>query len=655
LFTTNLKLLIRLLSLLGVFCLSFNMANAQDDDAGEPVPPRVWSVKVEGNQTFESIVIKDVIYNEAPSPLKKLIFWKKPGMLLNLNEVKRDVIRIQRFYQRRGFDDVVVNYRIEELSKSWRRSVIFEITENAPIRIETVDFEIASSVEDSSLIINNDDFRQIKKKLPYKKGQRYETINKTEEEGRLTGSLRNLGYPYASTQINADIDSVSKKAYVSLISTPGPRARFDSVIVEGEENLAAKYIIRETGIDRGELFRENKLREAQREVFSHHLLRFALINIPDQPKDSTINIQVRVKEAPLRSVQLQFGIGNLTRIDDGWADFYKIFRGQASWTHRNVRSRGERLTVTANASAIEQRFGTTYLFPYLYNTKSSLVLSPFVQHKLEPSYEIVRGGAISSFIYQYSPSLTGTVSYEFTLNNESTLNSQESLPDSIEAYNVSSINLNGFYSKSLRRGQKGWSLQPFWELSGLFGEATYSFQEFGMDTRKFTSLTDNIVFAKRLNFAGIYYAKQDSLPADIRIYSGGTNSVRGWNRQELGPKRPIINEQGEFEQFVPIGGRAMVSFNTEFRFQLNELIKGFGVAAFLDGGQVWRNFGDTGTSPIQFGVGGGFRYQSPIGPIRIDLAYKVNPTDQDLRIYQGQNYGSAWDRWGLHFSIGQAF
>ena len=649
--TTNTKLLICLISLLGVF-LAFSVNAAAQD---EPAPPRVWSVKIDGNQTFEALVIKDVISNEPPSPFKKLLFWRQPGMLLNENEVRRDVIRIKRFYQRRGFDDVIVNYRIETLSKEWRKSVVFEITENTPIRVKNVDFEISTTSEDRALITNDEDFREIRNNLPYRKGQRYETVNKSEIEGKLIGRLRNLGYPYANSQVKAQIDSVSKTANVTLATNPGPRARFDSVLVEGEENLAAKYIVRETGIQKNEVFSENKLREAQREVFSHHMLRFALINIPEQPQDSTINVQVRVKETPLRTVQLQFGIGNLTRIDNGWADFYKLFRGEASWTHRNVRNRGERFTITGNASAIEQRLGINYLFPYVYNTKTSVILSPFFEHKLEPSYEIVRGGMTNSFVYQYSSNLTGTISYEFSLNNEITRNSQESLPDSIQAYNVSSFNLNAFYARSLQRGKKGWSFQPFWELSGLFGEATYSFQEIGMDTRKFTSLTDNIVFAKRINLAGIYYAKQDSLPSDIRIYSGGTNSVRGWNRQELGPKRPIINQQGEFEEFVPIGGRGMFSFNTEIRFQLNQLIKGFGVATFLDGGQVWRNFGDIGTTPIQFGVGGGLRYQSPIGPIRIDLAYKINPTDEDLQIYQGQDYGSAWDRWGLHFSIGQAF
>jgi outer membrane protein insertion porin family len=575
-------------------------------------------------------------------------------MILNENEIRRDVIRIERFYQRRGFNDVIVRYRIEDQSKAWRKTVVFNITENAPIRIQNVEFTVPTQQQDSTLIFSNDQFSTIKRNLPYKKGQRYETVNQNEVTGRLVGTLRDLGYPYAKSDVEAEIDTAAKTANVTLITNPGPRARFDSVLVEGENNLKAKYIIQETGIKEHEYFSEKALREAQREVFNHHMLRFALISIPDQPQDSLINVLIRVKEASLRTIQLRFGVGNLTRLE-GFSDLYKIFRGRASWTHRSMRGRGERFTISADASAIEQRLSTDYLFPYLFNTKSSLAISPFVEHNLEPSYEIFRGGITNSFVYQYSPDLTGTLSHEFTLNNESTRNSQKSLPDSVQGYNVSSFNLNMFYSKDLRRGQQGWSVQPFWELSGLFGESTFSFQKAGFDVRKFTSLADGIVFAKRLNVSGIYYSKQDSLPSDIRFYNGGTNSVRGWNRQELGPKRPILNDDNSFDSYVPIGGRATINFNAEFRFRLNQLIKGFGVATFLDGGQVWRNFNDIGTTPIQYGIGGGLRYQSPIGPIRVDLAYKLNPTDEDLRIYRGQNYGSAWDRWGIHFSIGQAF
>lgn len=647
--TANLKLLIQVSVFAGLVCFSFNLAHAQED-----VAPRVWNIRIEGNTTFEGIVLRNIIANEPPSPFKKLLFWRKPGMILNENEIRRDVIRIERFYQRRGFNDVVVRYTIEDQSKAWRKTVVFKITENAPIRVQNVDFVVPTQQQDSTLIFSNEQFSTIKRRLPYKKGQRYETVNQAEVTGNLVGTLRNLGYPYAESEVDATIDTAAKKADVKLITNPGPRARFDTVLVEGEQNLESKYIVQETGIKQHEYFSEKALREAQREVFNHHMLRFALISIPDQPRDSTINILVRVKEASLRTIQLRLGVGNLTRLEEV-SDFYKIFRGRASWTHRSMRGRGERLTISADASAIEQRFSTDYLFPYLFNTKSSLAISPFVEHNLEPSYEIFRGGITNSFVYQYSRDLTGTLSHEFTLNNESTRNSQKSLPDSVLGYNVSSFNFNMFYSNGLRRGQRGWSVQPFWELSGLFGEATFSFQKAGIDVRKFTPIADGIVFAKRLNMLGIYYSKQDSLPSDIRFYNGGTNSVRGWNRQELGPKRPILNDDNSFDSYVPTGGRATINFNAEFRFRLNQLIKGFGVATFIDGGQVWRNFGDIGSSPIQYGIGGGLRYQSPIGPIRIDLAYKLNPTDEDLRIYRGINYGNLWDRWGLHFSIGQAF
>ncbi len=600
------------------------------------------------------MVLKDAVLSESPSFLKKLVFWKRRGMKLNQNDLKRDVIRIQNFYRRRGFDEVSVSYRVEKIS-DWKKKVIFSITERRPIIIESVHFIVDAPPKDSLIIYNAKDFQKIKKKLPYKKHKRYETVKQTEVESRIEEVLRDTGYPYAKGAVRAEIDSVSKKADVYIEATAGPRARFGSITVEGNEKMSAEYIKKEAGISSGDRFGQKKLRDAQREVFSHHMFRFALISVPEQPKDSTLDIRFRVKENPLRSVQLQFGVGNFTRVNNVWAEFYKFFRGRASWTHRNVRGRGERFTVSANASAIEQRLSTDYLFPYLFNTKSSLVLSPFIEHKLEPSYEILRGGFSNSFVYHYSEDLTGSISYDYYQNKEIEKSADQSLPGDILTYNISTFGVTGVYSESYSRGEDGWSVQPFWRLSGLFGESTYSYQKTGIDVRRFTAITDNITFAKRVQLTGIYYSKQDSLPSEVRVFNGGTSSVRGWNRQELGPKRPIFTQNGKFDHYVPTGGRATFSFNTELRFKLNQLIKGFGMAAFLDGGQVWSALDQIGHRPIQLGVGGGFRYQSPIGPVRLDLAYKINPTKEDLNIYNGTNYGSNWNYWGLHISIGQAF
>jgi outer membrane protein insertion porin family len=137
--------------------------------------------------------------------------------------------------------------------------------------------------------------------------------------------------------------------------------------------------------------------------------------------------------------------------------------------------------------------------------------------------------------------------------------------------------------------------------------------------------------------------------------------VRGWDRRFLGPKRAVTtidsttNPISQDLRYVPEGGRALLNFNVELRQQLNSLVRGLGVAAFLDGGQVWRRMDDIALSGLQFGVGGGIRYQSPIGPIRADIGYKVNPTPQDLNQFGNVDRGTVWDNWGFHFSIGQAF
>lgn len=629
----------------------FEQAYAQEGEK----PARVWSVKIEGNTTFEDIVIKKFISNESPSVWEKLTFFNEKGFYVSEDEIERDRIRIQRFYNRRGFNDAIISYKLENKGKDWKKELIFEVVEGTPIRIDSVNVTIMASEKDKAIIREEESFNSRLRRLPYRQGRRYEPIDKTEVEAEVAAELRKLGYAYASADVQASVDTLSKRADVLVLAYPGPRARFDNIIVEGESTIDERYIVRETGIDKNSFFNDRAMRNAQREVFNHHLYRFALVSIPDQPQDSTLDVLVRVKEFPLRSLQLKLGAGNFDRIEGPVAfnNFYRIFRGQLTWIYRNVRGKGERFTTALSVSGFEQRLGADYLFPYVFNTKSNALFAPFVQHKIEPSYEIVRGGMNSSFIYLYNQNLTGTFSYEFTLNNEVARKSQAALPDSVLNYNVSSFSLNAYYTKGLREGRQGWILQPSVEFSGIFNEATFSFQKLALDVRKYTEINDRLVLATRARAGGIYLSKQDSLPNDIRFFTGGTNSVRGFRREEVGPKRPIFDENNEFERYIPVGGKAMMNFNVELRQDLNRFLKGFGVAGFLDGGQVWRSISNVGNRPIQYGTGIGLRYKTPIGPVRIDFAYKLNPTDEDLGIFPGVEQSAT--RWRFHFSIGQAF
>ncbi len=635
-------------------------------------------MSIEGNQRFEDVVIKKRIASEQPSVWKKLTFWNRSGYKLSETEIRKDVIRIERFYQRRGFNDVEVTYQVESKRKEWKKHVTFFVTENLPIRIENIEINLSASSKDSVFISENRDFNSTLRRSPYREGRIYEPIEETEVIARFEQSLKQLGYPYSNTKVEAETDSSAKKTSLLITAEAGPRAKFDSIFVEGETTLSDELIVRESGLKTGEYFNESDMRNAQREVFKHHLFRLALVSIPDQPQDTSVNVLLRVKELPLRSVQLKFGAGDFDRIvaDDGKiteSNFLRAFRTQATWVYRNVRGKGEQFSTSAKYSFYDRKLSAEYLFPYVYNTKSSININPFYQFRDERSYEILTAGIINTFGYEYSRNLTGTFSYEFAINDESNVRStseqqsvEQVLPDSLLSYNVSSFALNLYYTKNLRRGRRGIIIQPFLEFSGLFGESTFSFNKASLDIRKYSEINRSLVLATRVRGGAIYSARQDSLPSDVKYYVGGTNSVRGWPTQFLGPKRVVETVTNETVdgvevsdttlRYVPVGGRALFNFNVEFRKSLNGLIKGFGMAAFLDGGQVWRRTRDINFENLQFGVGGGLRYESPIGPVRIDIGYKINPNSQDLQQFPGGiDRGGRFARWDIHFTIGQAF
>lgn len=612
--------------------------NAND----EPPTPIVWSVSFEGNDSYSRIVLRDLIAARSPNMFRKL-FRRYDEYNLNETELRRDRIRLIRYYERRGYDQIQVDIDIAEGDKEWKKHVTFRIREGQPIRIATSEVVI----EADTAAVNNlealPQFQHASRQHELRQDERYQTVRKPDVEGRFIEIMQNHGYPWAEAFVDAEIDSLAKRADVQVILRPGPKSYFTNFHFEGIESVPERIVRRELGIERGEEYDQRKIQEAQRQIFGHHLFRFATITLPEQERDSTLDLRIRVREHPMRTVQAVVGVGS-----------EEYLRGQVSWQHRNISGTGHRLGFNARASFIEQRLGADYLVPYVFNPKSSFITAPYGQRRLEPAFELIRAGINNSLVYQHRRTETVTASYEFSINEELSRRQDTELPDTVLSYNVSSLVFTGYYSESTTREPTGWMIQPSAEFSGTFGEATYRFQKLTLDVRHFKPITSSTTLAGRINTGAIFYTQADSLPTNIRFFTGGTNSVRGWSRQMLGPKRPTFVE-GQFDEFVPVGGRAIFTFNFEIRQRLNFLFNGFGLGLFLDGGQVWRAIDRIDERPMQFGTGGGLRYQSPIGPVRIDVGYKINPFDEDLNQFGNIDRGNNWDRIGIHFSIGQAF
>jgi outer membrane protein insertion porin family len=274
-------------------------------------------------------------------------------------------------------------------------------------------------------------FARTLSRIHFREGRRFEYIREDEVIGQIQTSLRNMGYAFSQTTIQSQVDSVTFQAQIVIAVDPGPLAFIDQINVDGNETVSERNVVRESALRVGQQFDQRRLNRAQREIFSHHLFRFVTISIPEQPRDSTVTIDVRVRENPLRSVSLLAGVGT-----------EEIVRGSVSWVHRNPFGNAHHIGVTARASFLEQRFSADYLIPFVFNTQSSIVISPFAQRIDERNYYVTRIGASNSFVYQYNQELAGTFSYEFTTNQEAFDTDTKLFRDRTETYRQSTFTLS---------------------------------------------------------------------------------------------------------------------------------------------------------------------------------------------------------------------
>lgn len=625
--------------LLVSLCLPSSLFAFQED-----TDVRIRKVEISGNESYSDLVLLEVIANQ-PTPIYAYLrFWKRQGDLFSEPEVRRDVVRLERFYQRRGFPRVQVRHNIEEGRKPWQRNITFIVDEGPQIIINSVVCTIEGAAVDETKILSDPTFERTLRRLHFREGRRFETIRQDEVIGEIQTALKNMGYAFARTSLESTVDSLTYRASVTIKVDPGPVTYLNEFIVEGNETVSEALVIRESGLRIGQVYDQRRINRAQQEIFSHHLFRFVTISLPEQSRDSTATLLVRVRENPLRSVSVLAGAGT-----------EEIIRGSITWMHRNPFGNAHNLGVTARASFIEQRFSADYLMPYIFNTNSSVVISPFAQRLEERNFFVSRLGAVSSFVYQYNRDLAGTISYEFTTNQEAFDNDLKLFRDSTQTYRQSTIKLSGYYSPSFLDQEAGWAVRPFIEFSGPFNTGSLTYQRIGLDVRRFIDFSRTTQLALRTNSNFIFGDEEEVLPASLLNYIGGTNSVRGWGRWNLGPKRAVFEEDGSFWRYVPMGGRHMASFNVELRQDVPFLFRGLGIAFFLDGGQIWLTRDEIDLRDLRYGAGFGIRYRSPIGPVRLDFGYKLNPTEQDLAIYNGVDYGGRMQRIGIHFNIGHAF
>jgi translocation and assembly module TamA len=136
--------------------------------------------------------------------------------------------------------------------------------------------------------------------------------------------------------------------------------------------------------------------------------------------------------------------------------------------------------------------------------------------------------------------------------------------------------------------------------------------------------------ALRVTLGSIDGASTENIPADERFYAGGGGSIRGYEYQAVGPQLAG----------TPLGGSQLLEFSTELRLQPGNKL---GYAAFIDGGTVYNDLVPNSDRSLRYGAGLGLRWFTAIGPLRVDVAFPLNPDANQVERVQ------------FYISLGQAF
>jgi len=239
---------------------------------------------------------------------------------------------------------------------------------------------------------------------------------------------------------------------------------------------------------------------------------------------------------------------------------------------------------------------------------------------------------LSTLLFQKE--LSWSVGLELVATRESEVDANGArLPR--ETYFIAALPLFGQFDNSddLLDPTEGWrlsaNLSP--EISDNDGVQSFYLRS-QADASYYQSIGENTVLAGRVRLASIPGAGVDAIAPSRRLYAGGGGSVRGYGYREIGPR----NDQGD-----PAGGRSVVELSAEARIGTGFMDGAVSVVPFIDAGAVGED-PVPDFSSIKFGAGLGLRYETGFGPLRLDVAFPLNP---------GPN-----DNWiAVYVALGQAF
>jgi outer membrane protein insertion porin family/translocation and assembly module TamA len=552
-----------------------------------------------------------------------------------------DLKRIEAFYADRGYPDArVTGFDVKLNDEQDAVEIDVNVTEGEPVLVGAIEFQGFDVVPPERV-------EDLKRRAPLKPGQPRDRALVITTHELAVNELRDNGYPYARVMSEEEAAAANARQ-VTLIfdAAPGPLAHFGEIEISGNQSVSDRVITRKLNFKPGDVYRRSVVQDTQRQLYQMELFQFVNIETIN-PERELPEVPIRVTVAEGKHQRVNFGVGYGTE-EHGRVD--------GEYHHVNFLGGARSAGIHARYSSLDRGVRLDFNQPYVFSPHFSAGLEGQQWRTYTPAYQSVVTGAKGTLMHRAAARSSWSVSMMTEQNSSSISNealSDPTLRDELIALgldpttgrqegvlNALSTDYQHSTADNLLNARRGYQLALHAESAGRWLPGSFNYYAVSADARYYVPVSESIVVANRVQLGNIDQAGEDptNVPFSKKYFLGGASSNRGWGRYEISP----LSGSG-----FPIGGNTMFAFSTEVRAVLRGNLGG---VLFLDAGNVWADGWTIDLGDLRYAVGPGLRYLTPVGPIRFDVGWQLNPIPGLLVNGEPQSR-----RWRMHFSIGQAF
>jgi outer membrane protein assembly factor BamA len=534
------------------------------------------------------------------------------------------------------------------------------------------------SIEGNS-VLTEAQIRNVMRMVP---GQPFSDVQVAQEHDRIQLEYLNRGYESVAIDPTVTFADEGTRADLRFRISEGPQVLVDQVIIVGNERTSTDTIERELLIKPGEPLGFAARLESQRRLSALGLFRVVRITELRHGSEPRRDVLIEVEEAPPTTIGYGGGVEVDSRLrptgDGGTAEeqleaaprgFFEVGRRNLWGKNRSVnlftrvslrsRFRTDATTppedVTGELGFNEYRVVGTFREPRIFDSRADLLVTGIVEQAVRASFNFRRrqARAEAGLRFRQNYGVAGRYSFERTelfderfteaddpvlidrlfpqvrLSKVSVSVFRDTRDDALDPNRGTFLSAdNDFAARSL--GSEVGFLKTFL--------GAFTFHRLPWQRRTVLALAGRVGLAQGYLRTVNDEQVVDDLPASERFFAGGDTTVRGFSLDRLGTE-DTITERG-----FPRGGNGVIVINAELRFNVWGAL---GMVGFLDAGNVFLRASDIDLTDLRPAAGVGLRYRSPIGPLRIDLGFNLDPRELVP--------GTLERRTVLHVSLGQAF